>query len=171
GREDVVIVSVNGHSTVGQISCLTALPRSEQRPAKHVVDAFAIWLELNGFLCVAAGFLILLFRVGKASASYEQFRQVRLQGQTALAGCQAFLNPARMLLALFVVLATDVGQTGIRECEIRVERDGLLEHLYCELQAELAGIAAPAKVEIISLQISTFAGSAMPASSAWSSQY
>src|SRR5207244_1399500 len=28
-----------------------------------------------------------------------------------------------------------------------------LEHLYCELQAELAGIAAPAKVEIISLQI------------------
>src|SRR3989475_5592489 len=138
---------------VGQISCLTALPRSEQRPAKHVVDAFAIWLELNGFLCVAAGFLILLFRVGKASASYEQFRQVRLQGQTALAGCQAFLNPARMLLAPFVVLATDVGQTGIRECEIRVERDGLLEHLYCELQAELAGIAAPAKVEIISLQI------------------
>src|SRR5437667_11700130 len=29
----------------------------------------------------------------------------------------------------------------------------MLEHLYFELQAELAGIAAPAKVEIISLQI------------------
>src|ERR1039458_7892677 len=79
GWENVVIVSVDGHGTVGQISSLTALPGSEQRPAEHVVDAFAVWLTLNGFLGVAAGFLILPFREGKASVSYEQFWQVRLQ--------------------------------------------------------------------------------------------
>src|SRR5271169_2787242 len=41
----------------------------------------------------------------------------------------------------------------MRQREIGIERDGLLEHLYGELQAELAGIAATAEVEIISLQI------------------
>ena len=57
---------------------------------------------------------------------------------------------------MVVILGADVGDAGIGEREVRIERDGALEHLQRELEIlprQPARVALAAQVEVVGLQV------------------
>src|SRR5271156_1866540 len=86
----------------------------------------------------------------------EGLGELRIESQGAVAGRECPFDPAAGLVMPLVKEGAHVGQAGVGQSKSGVERDGLLVHLYGELEVRTGDaprMIAPAQEIIVGLRV------------------
>src|SRR6202034_3253966 len=153
GDIGVVIVAIAFHGALDQSRGVLEAAGGEKRAAENVPESVAIGFAFAGTLRHESRFGIFLLRVEKTRVRDEHLGKIGGQRRGAVAGGEAAIDPFLILLANFVIQSAEIGDARVGQGEIRVELDGLLEHLQGVLDIFAVRVVSAAKVEIVGLRI------------------
>ena len=149
----VVVVAVGFEGAFGERRGLFKSAGGEIGAAQNVPGAVAIGFPFDGPLGEHGRFFVLLLGVGHSRARHQNFRQVGSESSGAIAGGEAALDPFLTLFANFVDQTAEVGDAAVGQREIRVELDGLLEHLQAVIVIFAAGVISATQIKVVGLRI------------------
>ncbi len=153
GDVRVVVVPIRLERPIYEGGGILESVGSEHRATQNVVGALAVGLALDGGSRELDRLVVLLLGVAHARSGGQHLGRLGIQRHGTVARRDATLDPFDVLLFQLVDHAAHVGNACVRERELRIQLDRLLEHLERKIQILAPRVAAAAQVVVVGLQI------------------
>ncbi len=153
GNIRIVVVTVRFECPLRQRRTLFETAGGKICPAEDIPGSFAVGLALDGALGQQRRFIVFLLRIEDAGVRHQHFRQIRRKRRSPVAGSQSPFKPFRVLVAKLVDESAHVSDSGVRQSEIRIQLDGLFEHLQRVVDVFAVRVVSAAQIKIVGLGI------------------